>query len=112
PRLAITRRPTMRTIGLLYIWLLIALFPHNLAAGVRTEHFARDPGWEGHNNRASTPASRTVRQDFGYSPTSHAGGEPGEMGGLITPAAEPAYYAKRIAPKGFKDELNASGTLA
>jgi hypothetical protein len=102
----------MRATSLLCTGLLIVLLPLNLAAEERTEHFDRDPGWDGHNNRASTPAPRTVRQDFGYSPTSHAGGEPGEMGGLITPAAEPAYYAKRITPKSFKDELSASGTLA
>src|SRR5947209_17769891 len=78
----------------------------------RTERFDRDPNWDGSNNRAEKPAPRTVRQDFGYSRTAHAGGRPGEMGGFISPAAEPAYYAKKIPAKGFSDALSASGTLA
>jgi hypothetical protein len=77
----------------------------------KTEHFDKDPGWEGVNNRATTPEKRTVRQDFGYSRTNHAGGQPGEIGGFITPAAEPAWYAKRIEPKTFSDPLTASGKL-
>lgn len=78
----------------------------------RTQHFDRDPGWESHNNRSSTPPPRQVRQDFGFSNTSHAGGQPGELGGFITPAAEPAFYAKPLPIKTFDDELTASGTLA
>ena len=77
------------------------LWPALLLAGAaaaaekeRTEHFDADPNWEGVNNRAATPEKRTVRQDFGYSQTAHAGGKPGEIGGFITPAAEPAYYAQ------------------
>jgi hypothetical protein len=81
-------------------------------AAERTERFDRDPGWEGRNNRATAPAPRTVRQDFGYSPTAHAGGRPGELGGFITPAAEPAYYAKKIPARTFADPLTASGSLA
>src|SRR5262245_37598062 len=77
----------------------------------RTQRFDRDPGWEARNHRSETPAPRTVRQDFGYSPTAHAGGNPGEMGGFITPAAEPAYYAKKIPEKTFQHALTASGTL-
>jgi hypothetical protein len=77
----------------------------------KTEHFDKDPGWDGVNNRATTPDKRTVRQDFGYSRTAHAGGRPGEVGGFITPAAEPAWYAKKIEPKTFNDALSASGKL-
>src|SRR5262245_46290043 len=76
----------------------------------RTERFDRDPGWDGSNHRSAAP--RMIRQDFGYSRTSHAGGEPGEIGGFITPAAEPAYYAKKLAPSTFNDPLSASGTIA
>src|SRR6478672_118561 len=81
------------------------------SADERTEHFDKDPGWDGHNNRATTPEKRTVRQDFGYSRTNHAGGAVGEVGGLIAPAAEPAYYARKIEPKTFADTLSASGKL-
>src|SRR5215831_5548800 len=80
-------------------------------AAERTEHFDKDPGWDGHNNRATSPVPRTVRQDFGYSSTDHFGGSTGEIGGFITPAAEPAYYAKKIPEGTFRDALSASGKL-
>jgi hypothetical protein len=83
-----------------------------LSAGERSQHFDKDPGWDGHHNRAVTPAPRPVAQDFGYSNTSHAGREAGEMGGFITPSAEPAYYAKTIPAATFSNPLSASGTLA
>ncbi|MFO0966814.1 MAG: hypothetical protein U0793_14675 [Gemmataceae bacterium] len=76
----------------------------------RTERFERDPGWDGRNNESAI--RRPIRQDFGFSPTDHAGGKRGEMGGFITPAAEPAYYAKKLRVKSLKDPLSASGTLA
>jgi hypothetical protein len=79
--------------------------------GERVERFDADPGWDGHNNRATEPAKRSVRQDFGYSRTAHAGGKLGEVGGFITPAAEPAYYARKIDRKTFHDPLTASGRL-
>ena len=83
----------------------------NVLSAERTEHFDTDPGWDGHNNRASSPSPRTIRQDFGYSSSSHFGGPPGEMGGFITPAAEPAYYAKAIPNRTFNDPLSASGKI-
>lgn len=78
----------------------------------RYENFDRDPGWDGLNNRAQQPKPQTVRQDFGYSPTQHAGGAQGELGGWITPAAEPAYYARRLDTLSLKDRLSVSGKLA
>jgi hypothetical protein len=78
----------------------------------RVERFDRDPGWDGHNNRATKPELRAIRQDFGYSRTAHSGGEPGEIGGFLSPAAEPAYYAKAIPTASLNDVLIASGTLA
>jgi hypothetical protein len=85
-----------------------------LRGGERTERFDQDPGWEGRNNRSSRLAARAIRQDFGFYPdTRHGGGRAvGEIGGVITPAAEPAYYAKPIELKSFRDRLTASGTLA
>jgi hypothetical protein len=77
----------------------------------RTEQFDRDPGWEGHNNRSAVPQPRLIRQNFGFSNTAHAGGKLGEIGGLISPAAEAAYYAKQLPTKTFQDTLSASGTL-
>src|SRR4051812_10944970 len=88
---------------------LLATHPGPVAGDAeRTERFDRDPGWEGRNHRSTRFAPRTVRQDFGYSPTRHAGGRaPGEIGGLICPAAEPAYYARVIPSRTFDDRLSA-----
>jgi hypothetical protein len=76
----------------------------------RAESFDADPGWDGHNNRVEQPPYE-VRQDFGFSPTAHVGGAPGEIGGFVTPAAEPAYYAKPIPTMTLNDTLTASGRL-
>jgi hypothetical protein len=91
--------------------LLFAILVAPAPAAERTEHFDKDPHWDGVNNRATTPEKRTIRQDFGFSKTDHAGGKVGEIGGFITAAAEPAYYAKRIESKTFDDGLSASGRL-
>ena len=77
---------------------------------MKTEHFNTDPGWDGHNNRTNLPPVQ-ILQSFGYTTSSNAGGPAGEVGGLITPAGEPAYYAKAISLKSFSDTLFASGTL-
>jgi hypothetical protein len=82
------------------------------AGAERTEHFDKDPHWDGRNHRAIEPSAREVRQDFGFSRSAHAGGQEGEVGGQITPAAEPAYYGRRIAKADFDTPLSASGTLA
>ncbi len=78
----------------------------------RTERFDRAPGWEAVNNRATDPAPRTVRQDFGFSPTAHAGRGAGEIGGFITPDATPAFYARKIPNQTLDSRLSASGVLA
>lgn len=91
--------------------LLIVCVSGVVNAEERKQSFDKDPGWEAHNNRPKD-APRTIRQDFGFSKTTHAGGKPSEMGGFITPAGEPAYYAKKITPKSFDHSLSASGTLA
>jgi hypothetical protein len=90
--------------------LILCLIPRFSPAAQRVERFDKDPNWDAHNNRQA--AAREIKQDFGYSTTANAGGKEGEIGGVITPAAEPAYYARKIPPKGFDDELSASGTFA
>jgi hypothetical protein len=80
----------------------------------RTQTFDTDPNWDGHNNRATTPPTAQVTQNFGYTTANFAGaaGDPtGEIGGLITPAGEGAYYGKVIAPLSFDNPLSASGNL-
>jgi hypothetical protein len=79
---------------------------------LKTETFDVDPGWDGRNNRASEPGPRQIVQNFGYNgSSSNAGGPAGEIGGLVTPAGEPAYYGKVISPKSFNDALSVSGIL-
>jgi hypothetical protein len=84
---------------------------------MKTESFDRDPGWVGVNNRSARMLDPVrIRQDFGFSPdTAHASGgrpnEKGEMGGLLTPAGEVAFYGKAIEPLSFEKPLSASGTM-
>jgi hypothetical protein len=79
----------------------------------RYETFDRDPAWDAHNNHASVPEPQQMRQDFGFSETQYAGGmAAGEIGGFLTPAAEPAYYAKPVKRATFNDRLEAAGTVA
>ncbi|HLW67741.1 MAG TPA: hypothetical protein VKS79_20660 [Gemmataceae bacterium] len=79
---------------------------------VKSESFDTDPGWEGHNNRIMPERVPTVTQDFGYSKTNFAGKATGELGGHITRAAEPAYYADKIGPVTLDEKFSASGTFA
>lgn len=81
-------------------------------SGLKTESFDRDPGWESLNNRITSKKQKTVIQNFGYSNTSHAAQTPGELGGQVTRAAEPAFYAEKIGNKTLNDKLSASGTIA
>jgi len=79
----------------------------------KTEHFDRDPGWEGYRNKIVEDRQRpTVRQDFGYSKSHFAGSAAGEIGGRICRGSVPAFFAARIAPKTLNDTFSASGTYA
>jgi hypothetical protein len=73
--------------------------------------FDRDPGWEGYNNRLVPEVTPLVTQDFGYSRTNFAAKSLGEIGGRITRASEPAWYAARIPAKSLDDKLSASGAF-
>ena len=79
--------------------------------GMKTESFDRDPNWEAYNNRVVPKNPKTVVQDFGYSKTAYAGKAPGEVGGQIERASEPAYYADKIGPRTLDDKLSASGSF-
>jgi hypothetical protein len=104
----------MKTAFWLSPCVLVAALPLSAGEGeTKTVAFDRDPGWHGVNNRSTREHPPVmVQQDFGYSLTGEAGGKRGEIGGLITPAGEAAYYAKVIAPKTFSDRLSASGTFS
>lgn len=75
------------------------------SAEERTAHFDQDPQWESNNNRRGQSQQRKVKQDFGYSASEQ------RVGGLITTAAEPAYYAKPIRPWNLNTPLTASGIV-
>lgn len=90
----------------------LALAAGSEKAQLKRESFDRDPGWEGQRNRIVPKQVPTVVQDFGYERTGNAGKEPGELGGQVTRASEPAFYADRIGPKTLDDRLSASGTFA
>src|SRR4051812_8327626 len=50
---------------------------------VKTEHFDKDPNWEGWQSRITAKNPKTVEQDFGFSATNFAGNDKGEVGGTV-----------------------------
>lgn len=58
-----------------------------------SEDFTTDSRWEGRNNVPPSAAGAAKTQDFGYSRTGHAGGQPGEIGGRVSRALRLASYA-------------------
>jgi len=84
---------------------VLAIIAAALVAGEKTEHFDRDPGWEGYNNRMEVKEQQTLTQDFGYSPETHA------VGGRITRASKLAYYAAKLTPRTLNDRLSVSGAF-
>ena len=66
--------------------LLAAEFPPSL----KTETFDRDPDWEAHKNHLVPKEYPTITQEFGYSSTGFAGKAPGEIGGRVHRASQPA----------------------
>lgn len=96
---------------------ILSIADFSLAAGaneiaLKSEHFDKDPNWEGFNNRVVPKHPKIVKQDFGYSQTNHAGQAPGEMGGKVQRSTTPAYYAAKISPKSLDDHITASGSFA
>jgi len=81
---------------------------------LKTEHFDRDPGWDGHNNRVKVEKPNSVIQDFGYSQTNRAGGKAaGEFGGRVQRCNTSAFYGMRLdQPKTLDSKLRCSGSFA
>ena len=70
-------------------------------AAIRQESFDHEPAdWEGINNRNTHFEPRAVTQDFGYSPSRHAGGGPGEIGGTLNERRTPNALVARINGRG------------
>jgi hypothetical protein len=86
------------------------LLPLLSSGDIRHERFDQDPLWDGLNN-FSQIGMRPVVQDFGYSATTNCNAIPGEVGGTITPDAQMAYYAKRLAALTLNDSFSASGKM-
>ena len=78
----------------------------------QSQDFAQDPNWYGWGNRASYQA-RDVggAHNFGFSDTRHAGGQPGEAGGVFWRTDHWGYYADKVGPLSFNDRLEARGKV-
>jgi hypothetical protein len=87
----------------------------DLVIGGVAVDLSHDPGWEAiDTNLAGAPDCRVSgRQDFGYSPTtSFAGGDPGEIGGMVWRVDRKAsWYADRVGPLGPGDTLFAEDRI-
>jgi hypothetical protein len=93
--------------------LIVACAVASVSLGAtRSQTFDSDPGWTGLNNRVEVKQYPTVTQDFGYSKTNHAGASVGEMGGMVTRAATPAFYGDKVGSLTLDDRMSASGTFA
>lgn len=96
-----------------FLLLLLAMLPASLCeAQMKSESFDSDPGWEGRNNQIAPNKNAKVTQDFGYTNTHFAAQMPGELGGTITRAFAPAFYAEKTTPRTLDDKFSASGTFA
>ena len=93
-----------------YMMLICLVLSGSAFCEVRMSDFKSDPGWDARNNRIDPVNAPSVIQDFGYSPTSHCGGDtPGEIGGVVQRSLTHASYAKVIPARTLKDPLKASG---
>jgi hypothetical protein len=77
------------------------------------QSFDADPAWEGAGNRLTfEDPELTGAHFFGFSNTNLAGGNLGELGGIVWRAEEPlAWYADRVGPVDFETPLEASGKV-
>lgn len=99
-------------------WIIVAVlllragFAGAADPATRSESFDHDPHWEARNNHIVPANVPEIAQNFGYSATHIASATSGEIGGRITRASEPAFYAMDIGSKTLNDKLSASGTFA
>ncbi len=96
----------------------ITIWLDDIVVGGEREDFASDPGWEGVGNRTSfRDCGIRDLHDFGYRPSSHAGGKQGEIGGRVwrVEAPNPERALSYGAPAGrltLGDELEISGRIS
>jgi hypothetical protein len=92
----------------------MALWLDDLELDGQPLSFDEDPQWDGHQNRERhDDYGLEDAHRFGFSDTDRAGGERGELGGVIF-ASEgvPAHYADDVGQLSLDDRLAASGRLA
>ena len=76
------------------------------------ESFDANPDWLSDGNPV-VYENRVIRphHDIGFSATAHAGGQRGEIGGIMFRDEQPMYFADSVGPFSLDDELKASGRL-
>lgn len=90
----------------------LEVFFDDLIVGDRTETFDADPAWQAQGNQVKfVDRVRRPYHDFGFQRSSHAGGQEGEVGGIVFRDERPAYYAGPTGKLSLADTLEASGTL-
>ena len=79
----------------------------------KVESFSKDPAWVESGNRVRfEDRHQGGAHDFGFcAQTSHAGGSPGEVGGLVWRSGSYGYYADRIGPLTLTNRLEARGKV-
>jgi hypothetical protein len=79
----------------------------------KAENFSKDPKWIGMDNDARfEDRKQGGTHDFGFSAqTSHAGGSPGEIGGMMWRSGIFGYYADRVGPLTLTNRLEARGRV-
>jgi hypothetical protein len=75
-----------------------------------TQDFTADPHWKGLNNRVVGDNCPTIHQDFGWLAPDKSRPN-GTIGGTIWRSRTPAYYATKVGPYSFDDQLSASGLV-
>ncbi|MCX7825879.1 MAG: hypothetical protein N2689_10015 [Verrucomicrobiae bacterium] len=92
----------------------VTIFFDDVRFNGRSEDFSNDPGWVGTGNRATfEDREQTGAHNFGFSPdTGHAGGKPGEIGGVFWRTDKVwGYYADRVGPLTLEQRLEARGKV-
>ncbi len=104
--------PADRTLDLDTAWIDYVSTTGRRRVPQRTEDFSSDPEWDAVNTVPRPEDCVTTVQDFGYAASTRAGGEAGEIGGLVSRSLTPSSYARVIAPRTLEDRLEASGRFA
>jgi hypothetical protein len=91
----------------------LELYLDDLVVDGQPFEFDTDPKWDALRNIARY-TERFVRpfHDFGYSRTNHAGGQLGEIGGIVFRDERPSYCAAPVGHLTLENELVATGRFA